>query len=101
VEANTIKSRARRSRFCRSVCRGLDEVIITLRETLGNCVLKRSRVDEGEKLLCRANRLMSSGRAHAHPTFQPVKEKVFAADDIVIVRSAMPASDASERWGDS
>jgi len=45
--------------------------------------------------------LMSSGRAHAHPTFQPVKEKVFAADDIVIVRSAMPASDASERWGDS
>jgi len=73
VEANTIKSRRKKVALLSKRLRGLDEVIITLRETLGNCVLKRSRVDEGEKLLCRANRSDELGSC-ARPPDLPTRK---------------------------
>ncbi len=67
---------ARRSRFCRRVRAALDQVLIAGREALGDCVLKRCRVYEGGNCFAVRTARMSSGRAHAQPTFQPVKEKV-------------------------
>lgn len=43
----------------------------------------------------------SSGGAVTQPTFQPVKEKVFPAEEMVTVRSRMPGRPARGMWAPS
>ena len=64
---------------------------------------KFGAVEKVRNWWARAATLASSGAATIHPTFHPVSEKILPAEPILIVRSAIPGSEASgvKRWPSS
>ena len=71
------------------------EPVVALLQPVCDGRLRLGAVAEGQELVRPRQRRGISGAAMIQPTFQPVSEKILPAEPILIVRSAIPGSDAS------